>query len=224
MTLLQGSAGQIQNLGRIVAHLLHQLGKSQDSCLNQCGVAKGKAGLNSYNSKCCGAHGTGLVLLGMRSMVCADNLNIAFLQAFDQGIHILSGTKRRIHLVVRIVSLNIIGCKNEVMGANLCGYILNALFLQHFHHNCHASCGAVAQMQLRPCLNGKKRISCCNGILCGIADSRKPQTLCILVIVHAAVPAKSHILTVVKNRKSSFYCFFHGLLAKACFHNGLAVF
>ena len=82
----------------------------------------------------------------------------------------------------------------------------------------------MAKVQLSACLNGKQRISCRNGIFCRIADSRKPKAFGVLILIHAAIPTKRHILTVVKDRKSGFHGFFHRLLAKACFHNRFTIF
>ena len=129
ISFLQGSAWQVQNLGRIVTHLLYKLRKSEDSSLYKSGVTKCKAGLDSHNSESCSSHGTVFVFLGVWGMIRAYHLNVSLLQTFNQRIHIFSGTERRIHFIVWVISFNIIRCEYKMMGANFCCYILNAFCL-----------------------------------------------------------------------------------------------
>ena len=157
-------------------------------------------------------------------MICTDYFKGTILQSSDQCIYIFLRTKRRVHLIVWIITFNIIGSEDKMMRANLCCDIVQSLFLHNLHHLRNTFCGTMAQMQSCPCLSGKKNISRCDHILNCIADTWQTKSPRILILIHTSITAQINILTVSKNRNIEFLCHFHSFFAKPGIHNRFAVF
>ena len=73
------------------------------------------------------------------------------------------------------------------------------------------------------CLQRQNDISGCNGIFHCIADSGKPQSFGVLILIHASISTQIDIFTMVKKRHATFcrdpHCFF----TKRCIHHRFTI-
>ena len=144
-------------------------------------------------------------------MVCADHVHDIILQTADQCIPVLFGAQGRVHFIVGIIGVHIVRGQCKMVRADLTCHF-NPLFFCKFYHADALLGGAVAQMELCPCLFCQNDISCRNDVLHRIADSRQSHLSGMLVLIDAAFTHNIPVLTVGKHRDIVFRCDPHGIL------------
>ena len=210
------------NLRRIRAHHPHKPAHIQVTALHKGRVRQGKCRLRTNDSKGRLRKPAALLLRRVGCVVRGNAVEHSVADGFPKRFHILSASKRRVHLVIRIVRGNLIVAHCEMVRTNLSGNRI-PLFLRcckQFRGKCS---GNMAKMHMASGLSRQNQISCGNHILHGVGNPRKAELFGSDAGVDYSPGHKVFILAVGKHRKSDFCSLPQCLAVYRNVHDGPAV-